>query len=228
MAYRKKYRRRKPTRKTKGANDKKVTVWSDHSVLEKANRALALVNNVRRFINVEVKRHDTTGNTTIPAGGTIIGLSDMAQGDGITNRDGDSVKLLNLTTRLDFRGSPASILATYVRVIIFRGKQEDQSGFSATEILESADHLSPKSWENRFKTKILQDRTYQLMDPEPTTGSYAGSKYVTMVTKLHGHVNYATGTTAIENGGLYCLFVTSATANQPTVDYYHRLTFTDN
>lgn len=228
MAYKRKYKRRTTPKKAKGANDKKVTVWSDHSVLEKANRALALVNNVRRFINVEVKYHDTTGTTVaIPATGTIIGLSDMAQGDGIQNRDGDSVKLLNNVFRATLIEDTVSAYGTQIRLILFRGKQENGSGFSATDILESATVISPKNYSERFRTKILMDKTYSLNASESST-TYQPTKQVNWVNKLIGHVEYATASTSIESGGLYLLMLSNQTVNTPSINYHNRLTFTDN
>lgn len=226
MAYKRRYKKRMP-RKAKGATDKKVTVWSDHSVLEKANRALALVNNVRRFINVEVKHHDVVSSTTVPNTGTIIGLSAIAQGDGATNRDGDSIKLLNSTLRFEINTDATEQKNTQMRFILFRGKQEDQSGFSVTEILESASFISPKSYENRFKTKILMDKTYTCALSSNSTTDFS-SKYIDHVQKLIGHVQFATGTTSIENGGLYLLMISNQTTLVPTVFYNIRTTFTDN
>ena len=101
MAYQKKrnYRKRRYKPRAKGSNNKQISVWSDHSVMEKANRALALVQNVKRFINTEIKSKDVSSAATYDYNGTIRQLSAISQGDGNGTRDGNSIKPLNLTIR---------------------------------------------------------------------------------------------------------------------------------
>lgn len=228
MPYKKKYKKRRTyKKKAKGANDKTVTVWSDHSVLEKANKALNLASKVYRFVNTEIKYHDTIVTAgVVPNTGTINGLSDMAQGDSSQDRDGMSAKLLNLTLRGYLQHNAASAFQNHVRVIIFRGKQENGTGFAATDILETATIHSPKNYTDRFRTKILYDQLHSI--PLIYSGNNSRKIIPPVNIKLNGHVNYSGVTTAIEAGGLYILYLGSQATNTPTMYYHARLTYVDN
>ena len=130
--YNKKRYRKKYTKKAKGANDKTVTVWSDHNLMEKANRALNIANKVYRFVNTEVKYFDTITTSNVPSTGTINGLTIVPQGDTAQTRDGQSIKPLNLVIRSYLNKNTGSTVTDLVRVIIFRGKQENGVGYSPT------------------------------------------------------------------------------------------------
>lgn len=231
MAYKKRYRRKKTYKpRAKGANDRTVTVWSGHSVLEKANKALQLASKVYRFVNTEIKFHDvTTSATAIPNTGTINGLSAVPQGDGQSSRDGDSMKPLHLTVRGYLVSNQANAYPQIVRVIVFRGKQENGVGFSATDILETASVLSPKNYTDRFRTKILYDQTFHLNQPGLTAAAYGEiSRPFNINMKIIGHTNFTATSTSIEDGGLYILYLSNNVTNLPTMDYYSRLTYVDN
>lgn len=223
--YRRKYRK-KYQPKAKGANDRSVTVWSGHSVLEKANKALNLASKVYRFVNTEIKFHDvTTTATAIPNTGTINGLSAVAQGDGQSTRDGDSLKPLHLTIRGSVTNNTTNNRTTLARIIVFRGKQENGVGFSATDILETSTVYSPKNYTDRFRTKILMDKVIPV--PPNNNNSYS-PKLWNFSTKIIGHVNYSAASTSIEDGGIYILYLSDQATNPPTMDYYARLTYVDN
>lgn len=231
MAYRKRYRKRRTyKKKAKGASNKQVTVWSDHSVLEKANRALALVNNVRRFINTEIKHKDVTSSATYSYNGTLRDLSAITVGDTEQQRDGQSVKPLNLTVRGLLTGD-SSGANCQIRVIIFRMKQENGVTPTAADILENTGSanviFSPKNYTDRFRSNILHDQVYCINQQLSTIAS---TKYFEKVIKMNGHISFdGTGTTR-ENGGIYMfIFSNRAPASaEPTVSFTSRLTFTDN
>ncbi len=166
MPYKRNYRKRRPyTRKAKGAKDKQVTVWSDHSVLEKANRALALVNNVRRFINVEVKHHTLEQTpTTITNAGSVIGLSVIAQGSTVNQREGNSIKPLNLMLRCRLKSNSADPIPARVRIVILRTKDENQVPPVIADYFATVGSVRCtfqfKAHENRFQNKALYDQRH--------------------------------------------------------------------
>lgn len=182
---------------------------------------------LKRLINVEIKNHDLNSSTTVPTTGTVIGLSAVAQGDGSTTRDGDSIKLLKNSLKFALTSNASTAYTTLVRVIIFRGKQENAVGYSLTDILETADILSPKSYTDRFRTKVLSDRTYTVRENE-ASAVYTTQRQYNSNIKLYGHTQFVAGSTSIENGGLYMLLLSNQPTNTPTFAYYNRLTFTDN
>lgn len=236
--YKKKYsgkkKFKKPSKKAKGAKDKTVTVWSDHSVLEKANRALQIAQNIYRFVNVETKYWDITGLAqNIPDTGAMIALSSITQGTTVnsnTLREGTSVKPLNLVLRFKLnRNTVGGANHQNVRLIVFQAKEENGSTPTVANILENTGTtyslISPKNYDDRFTTKFLLDKVYPLV-----YNTNQANKCYSMTFKLSGHINYDASTTTPQTGGYYLLMFGSESsgANYPTIDYYSRLSFTDN
>jgi hypothetical protein len=181
---------------------------------------------LKRIVNAEYKQHavNSPTNAVDNNGTTPLDLAVIAQGDDATDRDGISIKPINLILRM-FITQHASATNTLVRVVIFRGKQENDSAMVLGNIFASTPLLKPKVYDKRFVTKILYDKYFTL--------SSAGQscKATTVSLKLHGHINYdtsdATGNDK-EGGGLYMVFISNEAINTPNVAYNSRLTFTDN
>ena len=233
MAYNKRKYKKKPyKRRARGANDKTVTVWSDHSVLEKANKALNLASKVYKFVNTEVKYFDTEQyQIAMPATGNVVGLTTVPQGDGQSTRDGDSLKIMGLTIRGHVTSDASVSKPTNLRIIIFRGKQENGVGYSLHDILENpasaslSEVYSPKAYDERFRTKILHDKTYTINE---TLTTQAKGFNFSIQLKPGGHVNYSAGTTSIENGGIYMLTLSDNATYPPKISYLSRVTYVDN
>lgn len=232
MAYTKRkrsYRRRKtPSKNARGSNNKQVSIWSDHSVLEKANRALALVNNVRRFINTEVKHYDTSYTAGgLSTSGQVINLCAPSKGDTISARDGISIKPLHLSIKGSFRGNGADTTPNRIRAILFRGKQENGSVPTTTDVLESQSVYSHKNYTDRFRTKVLYDKIFI-----PTTRANALAEHPTcefnLEEKLQGHINFSEASDLIEAGGIYLLLLMDSAVNTSYFTMKTRVTFTDN
>lgn len=212
-------------KKARGANDKSVTIWSDHNVLEKANRALQIASQIKRYVNVEVKRHDrVVGPVNVTNAGILNNLTIIPQGDTAVQRDGISVKLMNLTIRGSLHCSSLQD-ASQARVIVFRGKQENGVGYGASDILETTTVYSPKNYTERFRSKILYDERFMLNNPD---GGTQQVKQFNINVKLGGHVRYSEGSNDIEDGGVYVLYISDQATNLPIINYYSRITFTDN
>lgn len=224
----KKTYKKKVYKKKSQANNNQVTVWSHHSALDKATRALALVNNVRRFINVEVKHHDVSYTAgALSTAGQVFNLCNPAQGDTLNQRDGISIKPLHLSIRGSFRGNGSDTTANRIRVIIFRGKQENGVSFTTTDLLETASVYSFKNYTDRFRTKILHDKIYI-----PTAKAGTATEHPTcefnINEKLFGHINFVESASTIENGGLYMLVLMDSGINTSYMTANIRTSFTDN
>lgn len=210
---------KKTAKRTYNKGKKAYTYAKAHQT--EARRALVLAKKVARMVNVEYKFYDYTTSQTPSSSGTIVNLFDPAQGDSATQRDGDSVKLMRVSGRinLDMHGSATT---TSVRLILFRGKQENAVSYGVTDILQSASFVAPKAHHERFRSKILYDKTYSLVVGHNRTLNLNWNF------KLFGHVQFVVNNTTIENGGLYMLLISDEATNVPTVTPYLRTSFTDN
>lgn len=179
------------------------------------------------MINVEYKQHqvdDITGTAVAADGSNLDDLAVVPQGDTENSRDGSSIKPINLTLRY-FLTQHASATNTLVRFVIFRAKSENDQAMVLANIFPTTPLLKPKIQDKRFNTKILYDKYFTLSANGQT--NRAG----TIVLKMMGHINFdASDTTGDdkESGGLYFLAVSSEATNTPTLQYFSKLTFTDN
>lgn len=176
---------------------------------------------IKRQINVEHKYADYDAGATVLAAGTVYPLFNPSQGDGQTQRDGDSVKLQSLNLRMTISHN-TSATGSYIRCIIFRGHQERAVAYTTAMLLQTATIDSPKTYENRFRTKILHDQTYNISNVG------INSKFIRITKKLFGHVVFTPANTTIEDGGLYMLLISNEATNVPSANWYSRTTFTDN
>lgn len=197
------------------------------SAMNTAMKALSLASKIYRMVNVEVKNF-TPGqqNHTISNAGTIYPFcSSIPQGDGISDRQGDSIKTLRLSGRF-FCTQHASATNTYVRVIFFRGKNEHQQSatppYTVNDLIENGGYLAPKPWGTRFNTKILYEREFKLTKEGNSSYSFDLNH------KLFGHTHFVNNSQYIQDGGIYMLLISNESTNTPTMNYDFRLTFTDN
>lgn len=192
------------------------------TAMQKATKALAIVQKQKRA--VEWKYHDRlVTSTNITQLGTVNTLTFVPQGDTNQTRDGDKLQARHLSIRgtLTSNGSKST---AKVRLIVFRANKENASNLLQSEILDNNDPNSHKSWSDRFRTKTLLDRTYDLN--QQVSGTLVLKSFNFNI-KLNDPINFTAGTTAIENGGIYMMYLSDTVVNMPTIIYQSRLLFTD-
>lgn len=218
MAYKRNYRRykkryRKYTRRA--AKTASGIGWL-------ASKAWQGVKMLKDVVNTEYKYFDISETQNVDYNGYLPSLCTPTQGDGDNQRDGDRLKMQNLT----FRGRLARNGAdAIVRVIIGIDKQAKVG--TAADVLESTGAttmgpISPKNYDKRFQTKILFDRRWNLTTDNPIAT-------VNINKALNLHQQFQAGTTTMNSGRLFAIFISNITgANTPVMQYYSRVTFTDN
>lgn len=193
-----------------------------------ANQALVLASKVARVINSEVHYFNYVPGTwsvgTTPA---VHDLTAVTQGDAYNNRTGDSIKPISLTVRGLIDANASGPTEQKIRLIIFQYKQENGTAPTASEIIEAttspANLVSPKKADDRYDSKILFDRVFNV-----SVGGAYGSRQFSQYFKLAGHINFVTGSTSKEAGGIYAMIMSNENTNQPSMYIYSRLGFYDN
>lgn len=188
-----------------------------------AYKALRLARKVANAVNIEYKINDTLANgTTFDYAGTMVTVNNPAQGSTDVTRIGDSIKCQNLMLRfLLTRGAGDST----GRVIVFWDDQNQIStGANLLEVTGTASSvLSPKLYDARFRSKVLYDKVFVMDQVNQSTWDE------NVQIKIDQHTQFNAGSTTINTGALKVLFISNITgANIPTVNYYSRLSFTDN
>jgi len=187
-----------------------------------AKKAYKTAKWVAGLVNSEYKYYEATQATqaVIDYNGQIFNLCDPAQGDGATQRNGDSIKMKTLTLRGDiaYNGTTPET----VRMIIFNDKESSVT--AGSDILESTGvQTAPYSGKNpnyKYDTKILYDKTYVIDNQIPL-------RKFDIVLKVPNHVNFLATTTTIVNNALKLMFI-GQTTNGSLFRFISKTTYVDN
>jgi len=179
---------------------------------------------IRKLINIETKVLDTVNGATIPNTGTVSTVSSIAQGLDYTNRVGDSIKIQYMEFK--FRWTiGASATNSFVRVMVVRDLDGYGSTPALTDILATANVLSPINYLHKDRFSVLFDEVEVLTSANNTSsvGAY--------LTPHAGHIKYlgtSSSTASNGKGSVYMVFLGSEATNVPRVDFYSRIAFTDD
>jgi hypothetical protein len=176
------------------------------------------------YLNVEFKTFDVFDTDNVTDGLTIVQLSNIAQGDTGSTRDGDSCKvvklLLSFTAKIN-----ASATNSFVRVMLIRDDQTNGAIFTTANLLEGDEYLSPINARNTDRFVVYYDKLFALSN----TG--AGCVKDNMNKECSFHIQFGAATAAItslRSKSLALCFISDESTNYPTIDYRSRLTYVDN
>ena len=187
-----------------------------------AYKALRLARKVADAVNIEYKILDTTGSAgAVDYGGGVATLNSVAQGTADNQRIGDSLKVQNNVLRWFMQRNGQDCL---FRIILFWDEQNQVTAVS--DILESTGSalavVSPKNYDNRFRTKVIFDEVHRLTTNTPLITR-------DMTHAINQHTQFTAASTTIRTGALKLAVISNVTStNLPTYSYYNRMSFTDN
>lgn len=194
-----------------------------------ANGALALkmVRQLKRTMAPEHKIHDVNFANTCTTTGNIVNLTRLiASGIDQQQRIGKVINMTSMAMR-SFVTQNSSAEKTIVRIIIFRGKQENGIAYNVDDVLQTASTasnncLAPVEWLNRTRYTILYDKTVHMSN---NGDSQAFFKH--RIAFKRGKVYWVAEDDNIENAGLYLLFISNEGTNLPTFNSFVRIQYTD-
>lgn len=207
---------------------KKYTRSSRASASSIARTALRAAKFVKSLVNVEYKNIDASASTiAFSNAGALVNISKCAEGTEYNQRVGRSIKLKSVLVRMTLQINAAATVPCRGRVMLFIDTQNLGAIPSTTDVLNTADTLSPLDINgtagNRFK--VLYDRTYTFTVGNNTACAPKVYK------KLHNHAKFK-GSTGNDSdcleGQVYLLFITDVATNVPTYSYNSRVRFLDN
>lgn len=199
-----------------------------YSAMDIASKAWSAVKYMKELINSERKLYElTSSGTLVDNAGTIIHLTNIAQGDTTSTREGRSILMNYVNIRgVITKGTANSIL----RMIVFQDTQQNGIAPSVDQVLSTVgDSYAPfsgieASFAGRFK--ILSTNTVSINDQNPLP--------IFKIFKKHlSHIKWQTTADGGGNmkGHLYMLLVSNqgaGSASRPLVDFRSRLGFRDN
>lgn len=190
-----------------------------------AMQALSLARNVASLINVEFKKEAKVISTTIGTAGTFICLSNLAQGQTSSTRNGNSIKGKSVHLRMSCVRDTAGPNAVSVRIILFLDKGSQGLTPATGDLLHAASAYSSLNSNNGKRFRVLADEFFSL-----SQGSSA-SNAIAMFRQLNHVIEYGgTGSTVgdITNGHLWLYAISNENTNPPTLNGYSALRFVDN
>lgn len=192
-----------------------------YEVADMAYSAWKGVKYLKDLVNIETKFFDAPYSALTTNAGAVTTLCNIAQGTAQSQRVGDSVKLQTLSFRGVINGNTGSPYAA-TRIIIFKGDSENAVVPPVNQILQGGQLFDHKTYSDRYRTRILYDRTY--VTSNITTIAYP----LEFSFPLNFHCNFVPGLSTIEDGGIYMLLITDAAVNVPSFFGTYRVLYTDD
>lgn len=191
-----------------------------------AMTALKIAKEVKAMVNVEFKYHDTsiTQTPTNAAAGTVNWLTDMAQGDGETERDGNSCKLKSIKINILIK-KHATPPETALRLLLIKEIENDgtinYSSGTDSSIMENTTAWSVRD-PNGLKRYIL------LKDWMISLDTYHATRTIKYFRKLNHQAQWDKDTTTAKAGHLYLLSWCDQATNSPNIYINSRVRYIDN
>lgn len=223
MPYRRRIRKR-PYRRRPRKPRPWLTARNVGSAFSYAMAAYRGVKYLKGLVNAEMKDYGDTGNsgtfTTTP---TITHLTAIAQGDGPTNRDGNSifVRFVGIRMRCSHDATNSS---QFNRIVVVRDKQQVADGTPTwTDVFESADENSYLKDASKGRFDILYDCRFCFANNDKTARMFD----IKIPMKHHVRFN-DTAATDIQKGGIYLMLYGSNAANGTGYTWDSTVKFHDN
>jgi len=190
-----------------------------------AKKAYTLGRKLYGVINSELHFHDTTNSTSPSTSGTVAHITDIDQGDDVSDRNGRSI----LAKYVDFKAVyqiHASASASTIRAIVFWDSQNQGSTPTVAEVLATASVVGQYNALTEHKRfHVLFDRLFCV----DTTGGRL-AKVDTRISLGDKHHIYYEGTagTAAGKGTIWYLLISTEATNTPSNSTSFRVHYYDN
>lgn len=180
------------------------------------------INIMKGMINSEKKYTDVSLGGAVSSTGSIQLINNIAQGDDVANRDGNSI--LHKYIKAEFStGQNSAATDTFIRIVVFVDTANQGSTPAITDVLTAATPDSLKNVDNQKRFVILRDKRYALS----INGTRATMSKMYIPTNFHCRYSSTTGTSVLQNS-LYYLSISSEATNTPIVVANFRNAFYDN
>lgn len=222
-------RRRPPTRKGRAralakARPKKPTRYK---IADMAYKGYKLASALAQTINTEFKYFDTEASvlTTLTSAG--VHLNPIPQGDTAQSRDGNTARMKSLQFNFRTLADPTvlnSNVGIFLRLVLFLVPDpEPNTIYGSSDVLQTANVLSPRNLHNRGDVIILKD---WLIRHDNASQRSTSKEYYKELDLKSVWNNTGTGST-IEKGYIG-MIAFSNSIDGVNVDYYSRVRYIDN
>lgn len=218
---RRRYGRRRFNRRRKPRAKRVYKKPLRYQVADMAASALKGVNYIRGLVNSEMFYKYTQSNLNpVGTAGQVVYLTGLAQGDGASaSRTGNSVLAKNLFGR--YQATLSSGSTGIMRILIVQDTQQvADSSPAVTDILDTANVLSPLNRDAAGRFSILKDHTI-------TLDTSSQNKHHKCNVTLNNHIKFnGTADTDVQKNGVYMIALDSN--NNTRLDYFWTFNYHDN
>jgi len=197
-----------------------------------AKRTANGLNEIRKLINVEEKYLDNSGNPTFDRSGSVTYVSGIAQGDGVTDREGNSVKVQSFAIQYYVAWNTAATSPTCCRVLLVRDLQNQGATITASDVLETVGtSAAPVTYIDYTNGPFSNKRFSVVYDRVLTVDQYNPITHDVFKSTHDCHIAYRGTTSAVAsagNGSYFLVAVSSEPTNAPSIIYSTRMVYTDN
>lgn len=223
MAYRYRYRKKRRFYK------KRTYKRSGNKYINYGLKALKIAQYLKSVLNVEFKEHNVQATAeALPTTGIITQLTNIAQGDTKSTRDGDQVKLTQIYVNGIIQ-KHASATATSVRILLVMDKQTNGAIYTLADLLEdtsaSDNIVSANNLDNKFRFKVLYDKVFNVSNSGESRRKYKIFKKLPIKIRYDGN---AGDITDITSWSLSLVAIADEATNTPGHTFFARLRFVDN
>lgn len=222
-AKRRYYRKRRPYRK------KSSQSWLDkkYSTKDIAMSAYKSAKWLASMVNVEKKVFTKDFSSTVGTSGHISGLNQMATGDSINTRDGNSIRCKSIIVAGNCRWSGSGTDSQLRVLLIWDNQQENATDPGLASIFGSAtpEQFALLNPNTLGRYTIVADKRFSMRQ----SNQAAANVMFKFSAKLNRHSRFS-GTSAsdITKNGLYIVIYSNEATNTPTVEYTTQFRYVDN
>lgn len=195
---------------------------------------------VKNVVHQETKYYDIEISSPLQPvsnGGTIVAVSDVAQGDTIISRQGNLIYGKNISCRLDIKGNSINDSNVF-RCLLVMDKYNQGTAPTVADVLATTGDervmVAPQNIKTLARYRILYDKVVSL--PNQTnytvataTSSGVGRKTMSFFRKLNQKIRFKGATAAdIYGQQLFLILIGDTASNDVTVSFFTRLAFTDS
>lgn len=219
------------TSRRRGTSRRRQTSWYNkkYSTLQLAQKAWSATKYLKGLVNSEKFNADRSF-TLGAVQSDIYGLVRIAQGDGESERTGNSILCRSIYLRGFMQVNSA--VSGNTRVCLCLVQDTQQIADTNPTVLDIFNSLNPEAMINRSNTnntagrfKIIWRKNYNLTPATGSTPSINIDKYF----KVYSHVKYnGSGSQDLQKNGYYLVMLTSEATNFPTISLTSRVNYHDN
>lgn len=205
---------------------RRTTPWYEkkYNAMQLAHKAYKGVWYLKGLVNSEMFHIINSASPTVSNTGSISSLTNIGQGDVISNRTGNSVLVRNLLIRLSLEQHASATFTFYRVMLVVDTQQIGDTSPTIADILESSSTLSSLNTNEPGRFVVLKN---WFLSTDTGRGLTQYLEWYSDNLMLHVKYN-GTASSDIQRNGIYLVLLSDQATNTPTCFYNVKIGYHDN